>query len=104
MNELIFGAIWTSFTALCTWMFYGFDGGTIYVNGEAVSHEEFATMLAPKLFMGIFWIVGITFIVVGVVKSIKKILKLSYENNKLEEDYSNYNNNEPDDDDPIKKL
>lgn len=92
MNELIFGAVWTLFTAFCTWIFYGFDGGTIYVNGEVVSQEEFGAMLAPKLFIGLFWIVGIIFIVVGVVKCIKKFSELSYENNQLEK--NNFDGNE----------
>ena len=107
MVELIFGILWILITGFCTWGFYG-TGGDVYVNDTLVSHEEFVEMLAPKLFIGLFWISGIIFIAVGVVKCIKKISKLSYMNKELEKnnfEEDNYNKKENKlEDDPIKNL
>lgn len=70
MFELVFGIIWTAFTAFMTFMFYGI-AGEITVNGVLTSHEEFITLLWPKLFFGIFWLVGIFLIVTGLRKLIR---------------------------------
>lgn len=68
MFEIFFGIIWTGITAMVTYGFYGNIGGTITVNGEVVSQAEFSAMLGPKLFLGLFWAIGIFFIVRGFLK------------------------------------
>lgn len=70
MFELIFGIIWTAITALITFGFYG-TAGDVTVNGNLVSHEEFSAMLWPKLFLGIFWVVGIFILFRGIRKIIR---------------------------------
>lgn len=70
MFHLFFGIIWTLIIAVITFVFYGNTGGTITVNGEIVSQAEFNSMLFPKIFLGLFWIIGIFFI----IKGAKKIL------------------------------
>lgn len=109
---IIFGTIWLLITALCTWGFYGMESGTIFVNGEQVSHEEFNAMLGPKLFIGIFWLIGIACILGGVVNIIKNFSRNSYEDyyedfDKNDTDYNDYHIdeiNEEHNDDPIKNL
>lgn len=71
MFEIIFGIIWLLITGMVTLGFYSGTADTITVNGQLVSQEEFNAMLGPKLFMGIFWAVGIIMIVVGLRKIIK---------------------------------
>lgn len=68
MFELIFGSFWTLFTAFMTFMFYGDTGGTITVNGVATSQAEFNAMLWPKLFFGLFWLIGLFMIFLGLKK------------------------------------
>ena len=70
MFELMFGGIWTTITAILTFVFYGGfgSGGTITVNGEVVSQAQFNAMLWPKLFFGIFWIIGLAFLIKGLKK------------------------------------
>lgn len=113
ISSIIFGIIWLLITAVCTWGFYGNIGGTITVNGEQVSQEEFNAMLGPKLFIGIFWVVGIIFIIAGIVNIIKSIsekenndfLKSEIPEKNVKFDNYHYNEfEESDDDDPIKKL
>ena len=70
MFKLVFGAIWLSFISVFTRVMYS-DTGTVTVNGEIVSHEEFHAMLWPKLFIGIFWLVGIVFFVSGLLEILK---------------------------------
>ena len=80
MFELIFGIMWTAITALITFFFYG-TTGDISVNGNWGSHEEFSSMLWPKIFFGIFWAVGIFML----VKGIRKIIRDTSTNLKGEE-------------------
>lgn len=70
MFKLVFGAIWLSFISVFTKIMYS-DTGTVTVNGEIVSHEEFHAMILPKLFIGIFWLVGIIFFVSGLLEILK---------------------------------
>ena len=70
MFKLVFGAIWLSFISVFTRIMYS-DTGTITVNGEIVSYEEFHAMLWPKMFIGIFWLVGILFFVSGLLEILK---------------------------------
>ena len=70
MFKLVFGAIWLSFISVFTKVMYS-DTGTVTVNGEIVSHEEFHAMLWPKMFIGIFWLVGIIFFVSGLLEILK---------------------------------
>lgn len=71
MFEIIFGVIWLLITGMVTLGFYSGTASTITVNGQLVSQEEFNTMLGPKIFIGIFWAVGIIMIIVGLRKIIK---------------------------------
>lgn len=71
MFEIIFGIIWLLITGMVTLGFYSGTASTITVNGQLVSQEEFNAMLGPKLFMGIFWAVGIIMIIIGLRKIIK---------------------------------
>lgn len=68
MFELFFGIAWTAIIAIITFAMYGATGGTIRVNGEIVSQSEFNSMLWPKLFIGLFWAVGIWMIILGIRK------------------------------------
>lgn len=69
MFELIFGGFWTAITAFITFAFYGgLSGGTISVNGVPVSQAEFNSMLMPKIFFAIFWIIGLSFLFKGLKK------------------------------------
>lgn len=70
MFELFFGMFWTAITAFITWGFYG-TTGDVSVNGTLVSHEEFSAMLMPKIFIGIFWVIGIFMLFKGIIKIIK---------------------------------
>jgi len=69
--EIIFGLFWTLVTAIITIGSYSAD--TVYVNDVPVSQEEFATMLFPKIFLGIFWLIGLTMLFIGIRKIIKNI-------------------------------
>lgn len=73
MFELVFGLMWTAITAIVTFGFYG-TTGDVYVNGTPVSHEAFSEMLGPKLFLGLFWVVGLFMIGWGLTKIIKNTL------------------------------
>lgn len=81
MFEIIFGVFWTTITAVCTFGFYSGVSGTITVNGQIVSQEEFNAMLFPKIFMGLFWVIGIFMIITG----FKKIIR-NYKTNAYGED------------------
>lgn len=72
MFELMFGIMWLLITGIVTYMFYG-TGGSVHVNGELVSHEEFCEMLMPKLFLGLFFAIGIYMLSQGVVKIFRNI-------------------------------
>lgn len=71
MFEIIFGTIWLFVTGICTFAFYSGGAGTITVNGQVVSQQEFNGMLFPKIFMGVFWAVGIIVIAIGIRKIIR---------------------------------
>lgn len=71
MFEIVFGIIWLLITGMVTLGFYSGTADTITVNGQLVTQEEFNGMLFPKIFMGIFWAVGIIMIIVGLRKIIK---------------------------------
>ena len=73
MFELFFGLMWTAITAIVTFGFYG-TTGDVYVNGVPVSHEEFSVMLWPKLFLGLFWVIGLFMIGKGLIQIIKNTL------------------------------
>lgn len=77
MFEFLFGAAWIAFTGLFTFLLYGVEGGTITVNGEYVSRAEFNSMLGPKIFIGIFFLIGILVCLKGLKKLIaNKITKI----------------------------
>ena len=71
MFYLIFGTFWTAITAVITIVFYNAEGVT--VNGVWTPADEFAEMLAPKLFLGIFWAVGLIFLFVGIRKIVRNM-------------------------------
>ena len=69
MFELIFGLVWTAVSSLFAFLMYGTgNSGTIMVNGEPMSHAEFNELLWPKLFIGLFILVGICLIFIGIKK------------------------------------
>ena len=70
MFELIFGLIWTAFTGVFVYVFYFAGVGTITVNGVPTSQAEFNQILFPKIFLGIFLLIGI----IMIIKGLKKIL------------------------------
>lgn len=71
MFYIYFGSLWTLITAFVTYGFYGNLGGTIRVNGAVVSQAEFSAMLGPKIFIGIFWFIGISVLIKGII-TVKK--------------------------------
>ena len=70
MFKIILGSIWLSIISIFTKVMYS-PGGTITVNNQIVSQEEFNAMLWPKIFIGIFWLVGILFFVSGLLEIFK---------------------------------
>jgi hypothetical protein len=66
MFELIFGAIWTAVSGFIAVIMYSVD--TVEVNGVPVSQDVFREMLWPKLFIGLFLVIGIFMLVKGIVK------------------------------------
>lgn len=62
--DLLFGGIWLLVSGIVTFVFY--SAGSVNVNGVPVSHEEFVTLLWPKLVLGLFWAVGIAFFIPGI--------------------------------------
>ena len=66
MFFIFFGAMWLSITGVITFAMY--SAPTVSVNGQPVTADQFDAMLAPKLFLGIFWLIGIGFLVVGIRK------------------------------------
>ena len=82
MFELVFGAIWTGISVLVAIIMYS-GTGEITVNGVPVSHDEFAQMLWPKLFIGLFIVIGVVFLIAG----IRKLLKDATTTVKGEESY-----------------
>lgn len=72
MFELIFGITWTMFSSFFIYGFYNL-AEEVEVNGVVVSQAEFRQMLGPKIFMGIFLLVGIGMIISGLWKILKSI-------------------------------
>lgn len=72
MAEVIIGLIWILFMTIFTWVFY-FSGGNISVNVQMVTQEEFNAMLFPKVFIGVFWIIGIALLFFGLKKIIRNL-------------------------------
>ena len=73
MFQLIFGIIWTAFSVFMAFSMYNSEG-SIQVNGRPVSQEEFNQMLFPKIFIGIFILIGVIFMCIGLKKIITNIL------------------------------
>jgi hypothetical protein len=68
MNKIGFGIMWLSITGFVTFLMYGHSNpdGTINVNGEVMSQEQFNQMLGPKIFCGIFILVGLYLLFTGI--------------------------------------
>lgn len=77
MFEIFFSTIWLLITGVITFGFYC-SGSNITVNGQYVTQEEFNAMLGPKLFLGIFWVVGITIFIIGIKRIIKNYKTNTY--------------------------
>lgn len=103
---LVFGFFWTFIVAIITFAFYG-TTSDVSVNGVMVSHEEYVSMIEPKIFMGLFWVIGIGLIGIGAYNLIKGFWKSqSNSNNEFigsEYEESEYSEKQ-DDDDPIRKI
>ncbi len=67
MFELFFGGFWLLITGIITFAFYGTDA-TVSVNGVPMAHAEFVELLAPKIFLGVFWIIGLVMLTLGIIK------------------------------------
>ncbi len=72
MFELFFSTIWLLVTGVITFAFYGTEG-TITVNGVPMEHAEFVELLWPKLFLGVFWIIGLVMLFLGIRKIYRNI-------------------------------
>lgn len=72
MSTLIFGIIWTAFSAVFAFLVFGIPG-TMTVNGEVVSKDDYGVMLMPAIIIGIFIIIGIILIVTGLRKVLRDI-------------------------------
>lgn len=73
MFELIFGLVWTAFSGLMALMFYCGDSG-VTVNGTWVPQEQFNEMLWPKLFIGLFVLIGVVITIKGLAKILSNVL------------------------------
>ena len=71
MFELTFGFFWTSFTALITFFMFSPLNETVTVNDKIVSREEFLSMIETKLFLIVFWGVGLYMLIKGFIKLFK---------------------------------
>ena len=71
MVELIFGLAFTIIPLIMAFAMYGGAGGEIYVNGVLTSQEEFNAMIWPKVLLGLFLLIGLSFLVAAFVKMIK---------------------------------
>ena len=72
MFELFFGGFWLLITGVITFMFYG-TGSTVTVNGVPMEHAEFVELLWPKIFLGVFWIIGLVMLFLGIRKIYRNI-------------------------------
>lgn len=72
MSTLIFGIIWTVFTGVMGILIIN-SSGTMIVNGVEVSRNDTGAMMIPIIFIGVFILIGIILIVVGLKKVLKDI-------------------------------
>ena len=72
MSMLIFGIIWTVFSGLMGVLVL-VSPGTMTVNGVEVSRNDTGAMLVPILFIGLFVLIGIILIAVGLKKVLRDI-------------------------------
>lgn len=70
---LLFGGFWTAFTAFMTASFY-MGNDDIIVNGELMAHEDFVNLVFPKIFFGLFWVIGLTVLGIGIFLTIKDFI------------------------------
>lgn len=68
---MFFGAFWELIVSIILFVFYEVPNGTITVNGKIVSQAEFNSLLWPKLIFLIFILVGLFFVVIGIIGLIK---------------------------------
>ena len=73
MFYIVFAGFWLFITAMVTWGCYA-GGGDIYVNGVLTTQEEFNAMLFPKVFLGIFWVIGFAVLFEGLKITYKNVL------------------------------
>lgn len=72
MFELLFGGFWLLITGFMTFAFYGTEG-PVTVNGVPMEHAEFVELLWPKLFLGVFWAIGLIMLFLGIRKIYRNI-------------------------------
>lgn len=74
MNKLKVGIIWLLITGFVIFAMYGGlgPGGTLTVNGEIVTQEQFNALLWPKIFFGLFLLIGLWMLFSGVKEQIIK--------------------------------
>ena len=108
--KIIFGFFWTGGIFIVTTAFYN-TTGDILVNGNQVTQEEFASMLFPKIFFGIFWLIGISTIISGMIDCFKipNSNSIKKEKNNKEYKINDYERNKKRDDesdnyDPIQRM
>ena len=70
MIELIIGIIWETVVAIVTFLLW-FTDTNVRVNGTYMNHNEFSSLLWPKILIGLFWIGG----AIILIRGIRKILK-----------------------------
>ena len=76
--RIMFGSFWLFIVGIMVVVFYGgFFGSDIEVNGELMSQAEFSRLLWPKLFFFLFALIGISFIVSGIIPIIVEHKTLS---------------------------
>ena len=66
MFFLKIGLFWISVIAILTFAFYsGSPDRLVYLYGVPSTHAEFTALLWPKLIFGLFWLIGLIFLFVG---------------------------------------
>lgn len=104
--KIIFGFFWTAFVFIVAYSLYN-TTGYIFVNGQQVTHEEFYSMLFPKIFLGIFFVIGISTIISGTISCFKSNTSNSIkkEENNREHKFNDYKkiDNDVDNYDPIQR-
>ena len=76
MSNFIMGVIWTAFMAIFTWLLYFATGGNLFINSQGITQQELNDLLFMRIFIGIFWTVGIVLMFCG-LKSIIRNLKIN---------------------------